>query len=130
LWNGGKDPFVRDHRKLKAFLAADALVESVYRETKAFPRSEAFGLTAQMRRAAVSAVANIVEGSARESEAEYRQFLCIAFGSLREVGYFIDLAHRLDFLTETGALHLVRLHEEASRLLGGLVRRYTMTSKR
>ncbi len=56
-------------------------------------------MTAQMRRCAVSIPANIVEGCARHSEREYARFLEISFGSVRELGYFIDLAARLDYLT-------------------------------
>ena len=86
---------MRDHRNLKAFQLADSLVIEVYKATQGFPRQEHFGLTSQMRRAAVSVAANIDEGSAREGMREYRHFLNIAFGSLREIGYFIDLAQRI-----------------------------------
>ena len=86
---------MRDHRKLEAFRFVDTLVVSVYRETQGFPKSEIFGLTSQIRRAAVSAAANIVEGCARDSVSEYAKFLNIAFGSLREAGYYVELSHRL-----------------------------------
>jgi four helix bundle protein len=79
---------------------ADGLVVDIYRVTKGFPVEERFGLQAQIRRAAVSAVTNIVEGSARRKQGEYLNFLNIATGSASEVRYLIDLSHRLQFLQE------------------------------
>ena len=66
---------MRDHTKLRAFELADQLAVCIYKETRSFPREEMFGLTSQLRRAAVSIASNIVEGSARFSEAEYLHFL-------------------------------------------------------
>ncbi|HEY3320532.1 MAG TPA: four helix bundle protein [Planctomycetota bacterium] len=112
----------RDHRKLRAFELADALVIEVYKMTRSFPKDELFGLTAQVRRAAVSVAANIVEGSARGSEKEYLQFLQIALGSLRETGYFIDLSARLGYIPRERAAELSAKYEETARVLSGLVR--------
>ena len=78
---------MRDHTKLRAFELADEVVLLIYRATREFPEEEIYGLTSQMRRAAVSVPSNIVEGCARESQAEYLRFLEIAFGSLRELHY-------------------------------------------
>jgi len=89
---------MRDHTKLRAFDLADALALAVYKATANFPREEMFGLTSQLRRAAISIASNIVEGCARFSEAEYVHFLDMAYGSAREVEYQIGLSHRLGFL--------------------------------
>ncbi len=81
-----------DHRKLSAFMIADEFAVRVYTATRAFPVEERYGLRSQIRRAAVSAPANIVEGCARDSDREHARFFEIAFGSTREAIYLIDLA--------------------------------------
>ena len=92
---------MRDHTKLRAFELADSLALAVYQATKSFPNQELFGLTSQMRRAAVSVASNIVEGCARYSEAEYLRFLEMASGSAREVEYQTTLAYRLEYLNDS-----------------------------
>ena len=76
------------------FVFRDNLAVAVYQTTRNFPKSELFGLTSQVRRAAVSVPANIVEGCGRPSEKDFLRFLGIAFASVREVGYLIDLSDR------------------------------------
>mgnify|MGYP006274525603 FL=1 len=85
---------MRDHTQLRAFELADKVVMSVYRATAVFPKEALFRLTSQIRRAAVSVSSNIVEGCARDSEAEYFRFLNIVFGSLRELHYQLHLSRR------------------------------------
>ena len=82
---------MRDHTKLRAFELADEVALLIYQVTADFPKEELYGLTAQMRRAAVSVPSNIVEGCARNSQADYLRFLYIAFGSLRELHYQLGL---------------------------------------
>lgn len=113
---------MRDHRKLKAFALADEVAVITYKITKNFPREEVYGITSQMRRAAVSVVSNIVEGCARESQAEYVRFLEIAFGSLRELHYQISLSTRLGYLGEKDFSMCELKLCETEKVLGALVR--------
>jgi four helix bundle protein len=111
----------RDFRKIRAWQLADTLALAVYDATRRFPKSEMFGLTSQIRRAAVPATANIVEGSARQHSREYLQFLCIASGSLAETGYHLDLGHRLGYLADPTYQSLSQQHESAARTLHALI---------
>ena len=113
---------MRDHTKLRAFELADALAIAVYKATQLFPRGEMFGLTSQLRRAAVSIASNIVEGCARHSETEYVHFVDIAYGSAREVEYQIGLAHRLGFLGDSTYEELIKQSIETAKVLNGLLR--------
>jgi len=94
---------MRDHRKLRAFELADELVLAIYSATISFPREEQFGLTSQMRRAAVSIASNIVEGCARNSQTDYVRFLDMAFGSVREAEYQLTIAQRLGYVADEDA---------------------------
>jgi len=91
---------MRDYTKIEAWKLADDLVVAVYQVTKSFPKEELYGITSQLRRAASSVAANIVEGSARESLKDYLHFLQIARASLSETQYFLHLAKRLGYLLE------------------------------
>jgi len=115
---------MRDHTKLRAFELADGLVVVVYRATTSFPREEQFGLTSQLRRAAVSIVSNIVEGCARNSEADFLHFLDMAYGSAREVEYQVSLAHRLGYLSDDDFSSLDSKCEETAKVLNGLIRSF------
>jgi four helix bundle protein len=94
--------------KLTVWQSARRLAGEVYAVSKAFPRDEAFGLTSQIRRAAVSIAANIAEGSGRNSDADFAHFLEIAYGSAMEVGSMLYIA------TDAGMLSL----ETRDALLG------------
>ena len=86
------------YERLKAWQECHRLVLETYRATKSYPREELYGLTSQTRRAAFSAAANIVEGSAKHSTREYRRFLDVTIGSLAELGYAFRVARELEML--------------------------------
>ena len=113
---------MRDHKKLKAFQLADEVALSIYRITRVFPKEELFGLTSQMRKAAVSVPSNIVEGCARESQSEYFRFLEIAFGSLRELHYQFGLSERLGYLDKCEDSTCEKKIIETEKVLSALLR--------
>jgi len=111
----------KDARGLKVWHLADALVVQIYHVTKTFPRDELYGLTTQMRRAAVSVPANITEGAARKGQQEFLQFLCVASSSLSELGYHVHLSNRLGYLPKQAYQDLTPLLSETGRTLQGLI---------
>jgi len=112
---------MRGHTKLRAFELADDVAMLVYQATKGFSKEEMYGITSQMRRAAVSIPSNIVEGCARQSHAEYLRFLEIAFASLRELDYQRSLSKRLGYFG-TGNAALESKIQETGMVLSALIR--------
>ena len=113
---------MRDHTKLRAFELADEVAILIYQVTRGFPKEEIYGLTSQMRRAAISVASNIVEGCARESRTEYLRFLEIAFGSLRELHYQFSLSKRLGYCDEHDVFDCESKMVETGKVLGALIR--------
>jgi four helix bundle protein len=113
---------MRDHTKLRAFILADELAIRIYQLPQKFPKEEVYGLTSQMRRAAVSVPSNIVEGCAREGEVEYLRFLEIAFGSLRELHYQLSLAKRLGYCETPLFLTCDEKCRDTDKVLAALIR--------
>jgi four helix bundle protein len=111
----------RDYTKIKAWQLTDELALMVYKATKDFPKSEIWGLTSQMRRAAVSASANIVEGAARRNRNEYLQFLYIAKSSLAELNYYIRFTKEIGYLNANRYEELWAKGQEGLRTLQGLI---------
>ena len=118
---------MRDHKKLRAFELADEVALATYKLTQSFPKEEIYGLTSQMRRAAVSVPSNIVEGCARDSHNDFVHFLDIAFGSLRELRYQTSLSSRLGFANVGDVQNCDKLLEETEKVLGSLIRSHRKT---
>ena len=96
------------------------LVETIYKATKAFPGEELYGLTSQLRRAAVSIPSNIVEGAARSSKREFIQFLHVALGSVSEVETQLVIAKRLGYLDNINSVE--EQIQTVRKLILGLIR--------
>lgn len=112
----------KPHRKLMAWQKAVELATLVYRATESFPRQEQFGISSQMRRAAVSVPSNIAEGAARKGVKEFAQFLNISRGSLSELDTQVEIAFQTELLAEPQRNEIDSLMEEVDRLLYGLYR--------
>jgi len=100
---------------------ADEVAVLVYQMTAGFPKEELYGLTSQMRRSAVSVPSNIVEGCARDSQADYLRFLTVAFGSLRELHYQVGLSKRLGILRSQDSAIIEPKIVETEKVLNGLI---------
>ncbi len=116
---------MQDFHDLKVWQKSHALAREVYAMTKSFPREEIYGLTSQMRRAAVSVAANIAEGSGRRTGADFARFLSMAMGSASEFEYYALLAHDLELLDEAGHRGLADRATEIKRMLTSLSKKLT-----
>lgn len=112
----------QNYRKLAAWQRSMDLAQAVYELTLALPDAEKFGLTAQLRRAAVSVPSNIAEGEGRGSDGEFVHFLRIAHGSLQEIETQLILAVRFSFVSRAKAVGVMRTASEVGRILNGLIR--------
>lgn len=112
----GRDQSVEPYEKLRAWQLCHALILLVFKATKVWPKEERYGLVAQIRRAAWSAVANIVEGSARRGKKELARFLDISIGSLAELGYGLRLARELEYMDHDAWRKLEAARASAARV--------------
>ena len=112
------------YRDLIAWQKAKRLALDVYRCTRKFPRDEIYGLTSQMRRAAVSVPSNIAEGKGRYSQKELVHFLYLARGSLLELETQLSIARDLDYIDLLAFKTLESETEELGRILNGLINRF------
>jgi four helix bundle protein len=108
--------------KLDVWNEAIAFADTIYTLTKVFPEDERFGLTNQMRRAAVSISSNIAEGSSRSSRPDFARFIEIATGSVFEVVSQVTVSKRQGFLTDQAYEQVYSVAEKQSRMLSGLRR--------
>ena len=106
--------------EIRAWQRSYALALDVYRTTSAFPAAERFGLTSQLRRAAVSVPTNIAEGSKRRKAQDYARFLNISEGSLAETENLLMLSRDLGFIAADGAKRLLGEIAEIARMLAAL----------
>jgi four helix bundle protein len=113
-----------DYKQLAAWQRGMDLVKEVYGCTRSFPREELFGLSSQMRRAAVSVPSNIAEGKGRYSQKELIQFLYKARGSLMELETQICIAHDLAYIDDDTSQTMSRKTLEVARILNGLINRF------
>ena len=113
---------VSSHFKdLIAWQKAMDLVEKIYRLTEALPAREHYGLSNQLRRAAVSVACNIAEGQARYSKKDFRHFLRVAKGSLAEIETQVLIARRLDYVSQDSSDRCIVDIKEVGRILAGLI---------
>ena len=113
-------PRIRSHRDLIVWQRAMQLVKETYRVTVRLPAPELYGLTTQMRRAAVSVAANIAEGHGRRAPRDYLRFLAIANGSLRELETYFELSNDLDYLPAAELTTMGTYMTETGKLLTNL----------
>ena len=111
---------VKGYKKLIVWQRADELAFQIYLATKRFPKDEMYGVTSQLRRAALSVPTNIVEGAGRQGRNEMKQFVNIALGSLTETEYLLEFCSRLTYLDNETYDKLEALRHEVGCLLWNL----------
>ena len=111
----------KNYTDLMVWQKAMDLVEGVYQVTAGFPQEERYGLTSQVRRAAVSIPSNIAEGQGRGSPRDFSRFLSIAHGSLRELETQVEIAFRLQYLDVAAKSRLLVAAGEVGRMINGLL---------
>jgi four helix bundle protein len=112
----------KPHKRLDAWKEAISLALIVYDLAKEFPKSEAFGMTGQIKRAAISIPANIAEGAARQTKREFAQFLYVARGSMSEVDTYIEIAKNLGYIGPDSAIEIDKKMMRIDKMLTGLIR--------
>ena len=112
---------VTSYNDLHAWQRGMDLVEDIYRATATFPKDELYGLTSQLRRAAVSIPSNIAEGQGRLTRGEFIQFLGHARGSLQEMRTQLEIASDLKYLADSDLSKLENHSDQVSKMLNGLI---------
>ncbi|MGB0911463.1 MAG: four helix bundle protein [Nitrospirales bacterium] len=112
----------KPHKKLDLWQCAIEVTMMVYQYTESFPEKETYGLSSQMRRAAVSVSSNIAEGAARQTRKEFIQYLYIAQGSLSELDTQLEIVKRLRYVNDPAWSNLDENIERVDRMISGLIR--------
>jgi len=113
---------MKTHKDLEVYNQSIEMVTNIYKLTSNFPKEELFGLTSQMRRAAVSIASNIAEGSARNHQKEFVQFLYLSLGSASELDTQLLISHKLNYINESAFTEQVRDLTKISKMLQGLIK--------
>jgi four helix bundle protein len=111
---------VKHYKELNVWQKAMEVVNDIYKLTASFPKDEVYGLTSQIRRAAVSIPSNIAEGAARDTTKDFLRFISITQGSLAELETQILIANNQDFVSEGDIFPLVRKMSDIGKMLNGL----------
>jgi four helix bundle protein len=114
---------IKTYRDLVVWQKSMTIVTEIYKLSQSFPKNEAYGLTSQMRRCAVSIPSNIAEGYGRNSSSDYVRFLRVAAGSLYELQTQIEIACNLEYLKKTDFAKLYESSREIERMLSSLSRK-------
>ena len=123
IGDGRDKPKMRPHENLDMWKKAVELSLLIYNLTQKFPNSELYGLTSQLRRAAVSVPANIAEGAARQTKTEFKQFLFIARGSLSELATELHIAAKLGYITIETAQAPEKLCDDIGAMLTAMIKK-------
>ena len=102
------------------------MVKDLYNATSKFPRDEMFGMTSQIRRAVASIPTNIAEGCGRGSDADFRRFIQIAFGSANEIEYLVFLSYELKYIPENEFLEYNDKIIEVKKMLAGMIKKLSV----
>lgn len=113
---------MKSHKDLLVWQNAVDFVTSLYKVTKSFPKEEIYGLTSQLRRAAVSIPSNIAEGAARKGKQEFRQFLYVALSSGAEIETQLIIARNLGYLDDSSFDELMNQLTSIQKMTQGLIK--------
>ena len=119
---------MKDYKKLEVWQISKDLVIDLYRITKEFPKEEIFGLTSQIRRAAVSISANLAEGNGRNGDLELKRFLNIAFGSASELETLIIIVFELKYINEQDYKVIISKLESIQKMLSAFINKLQSNS--
>jgi four helix bundle protein len=118
-----KEVVMKDFRSLKVWEKSHELTLKIYKATDGFPKHELYGVTSQIRRAAVSVPTNIAEGSGKDSDGELKRFFLIAMGSASELEYLLILARDLNYLTDEAYQEMQTQLIEIRKMLNAFIQR-------